>query len=779
MPTSWRSALVELIVSLMTPAQLRVFIGLHHPALVLHLPGEIADAVRLTARVAELLVIHRQLDAFLTRLLEDIPGRATDIAVVQAQIEAARAQGELYAVGLGGLLHAGTLELPADPDARLPSQLLQAAYEVVPFVGREAELAELAAWCASDAPVAARLFTGAGGSGKTRLLIEACKRQVAADWAAGFLWGRDVLPADAVERLLTSEADRLVVLDYAETRRGLLTDLLKRAAGQAKGRLRVVLLARGAGDWWTELKRGDAHVGHLLSAQPRRLLPLFREVEERSERFVTAAEAMATAKGWPFPGPPAHDGLRDDVLGQPLYLWMAAFLALQGQQLSTAKKLLDETLAHEQRFWQRRLAEKGWALDIDELEDWVGPVVAGVTLLGGTRDRSEANEVAKAVGSLPAEQGRHQRTVVKMLRDLYPAPAGAERAWLMGVLPDVLGEHLVAQHLSKRLVTAVLAETFGGVASVLTIFTRLANRDPAQRRWIQIAFADPERLERCVSVAMEVAIETGDPIGILLAQQLGETPLVARLDELYAKCPEQTVALMEVADVLSKQRLEQLSVSEASMGVLGEDMMRLRERSVRLTSRSLRLSQIGQREAALGATEQALRIDRQLAAARPDAFLPALAGSFNNLGLRLSALGRHEDALVATEEATQLYRALTEARPDAFLPNLAASLNNLGNRLSALGRREDALVATEEATQIRRTLAETWPDAFLSDLATSLNNLGLRLSALGRFEAALAVTEEATQFHRTLAEDRPDAFLPNLATSLNNLGPSTQRFGSS
>ncbi len=79
-----------------------------------------------------------------------------------------------------------------------------------------------------------------------------------------------------------------------------------------------------------------------------------------------------------------------------------------------------------------------------------------------------------------------------------------------------------------------------------------------------------------------------------------------------------------------------------------------------------------------------------------------------------------------------MYRGLAKDRPDAFLPDLAGSLNNLGNRLSDLGRREDALAAAQEAVDIRRKLAKDRPDAFLPDLALSLGALGsiLRESAL-------------------------------------------------
>ena len=89
----------------------------------------------------------------------------------------------------------------------------------------------------------------------------------------------------------------------------------------------------------------------------------------------------------------------------------------------------------------------------------------------------------------------------------------------------------------------------------------------------------------------------------------------------------------------------------------------------------------------------------------------------NNPANRLAELGRREDALAATEEAVAIYRELAAARPDTFLPNLARALNNPSNRLAELGRREDALAATEEAVAIYRELAAARPDAFLPDLA--------------------------------------------------------------
>ena len=52
------------------------------------------------------------------------------------------------------------------------------------------------------------------------------------------------------------------------------------------------------------------------------------------------------------------------------------------------------------------------------------------------------------------------------------------------------------------------------------------------------------------------------------------------------------------------------------------------------------------------------------------------AGWLVDLSNRLGDLGRREEALAAIEEAVTIYRQLAQARPDAFLPDLAAALNN-------------------------------------------------------------------------------------------------------
>ena len=128
---------------------------------------------------------------------------------------------------------------------------------MVPFeeAGRERELAELTAWCAADAPASVFLLHGQGGAGKTRLLIEWCRRLRHQGWHAGFLDRYAQLPS--LEPLFQGITPRLVVIDYGETRPDLVGPILHRLDRWPETggpTIRVALLARTDGAWWRLLK---------------------------------------------------------------------------------------------------------------------------------------------------------------------------------------------------------------------------------------------------------------------------------------------------------------------------------------------------------------------------------------------------------------------------------------------------------------------------------------------------------------------------------------------
>ncbi|MGW6725181.1 hypothetical protein ACWF9G_04675, partial [Nocardia sp. NPDC055029] len=103
---------------------------------------------------------------------------------------------------------------------------------------------------------------------------------------------------------------------------------------------------------------------------------------------------------------------------------------------------------------------------------------------------------------------------------------------------------------------------------------------------------------------------------------------------------------------------------------------------------------------------------------------------------------QREAALDSITEAVQIRRSLAQTNPAAFLPALAGSLNNLAIQQATAEQREAALDSITEAVQIRRSLAQTNPAAFLPALAMSLNNLAIQQAKVGQHAAATLLWQQ-------------------------------------
>ena len=101
--------------------------------------------------------------------------------------------------------------------------------------------------------------------------------------------------------------------------------------------------------------------------------------------------------------------------------------------------------------------------------------------------------------------------------------------------------------------------------------------------------------------------------------------------------------------------------------------------------------------------------------------------------------------IIAAAAGEEILRRLAAQRPDAFLPALATSLNNLGNRLSNLGRREEALQATAEAVRLTMPLVERYPQAFLDNYRTYLQNLHKRCVELDQDPGTDPLVRQASE----------------------------------
>jgi hypothetical protein len=90
--------------------------------------------------------------------------------------------------------------------------------------------------------------------------------------------------------------------------------------------------------------------------------------------------------------------------------------------------------------------------------------------------------------------------------------------------------------------------------NALPRLTRLAKRCPHQRALLSGALA--HRLPRHAPIAVQVAVETGEPMGAILAELLERSSNSAFTIELGAEIPRETVELREVATIVARRRLD-------------------------------------------------------------------------------------------------------------------------------------------------------------------------------------------------------------------------------
>ncbi len=647
------------------------------------------------------------------------------------------------------------------------SQLLRAEEALVPFdPARQPDLDALNAWLDDrEWPNAVRLITGAGGLGKTRLALELCQQRAANGWHTGFL---DALlePREmkqAWEQLHAFDMPVLAVIDYAETRQPVLLALVKAILQQpGKHPVRILLLARDGGEWWDNLPSKDPHCEALLSGYattgPYTLLPLHPEEEGRRHAYRQALSAFADALGVSVPE--VTPELSGEHFGRPLYLQMAALLALHGERPTTAEGLTRALLNHERRYWSRLLAN----FIFSEPEQHAQQLLALTTLAGGfatPRDaqvywnKSDANKLS------PAEF----TSLFKALVPLYPGKQG-----LQAVRPDLLGEALVAQTLvgseATRLLDAVLSNgsTRAIQRHVLTVLARLLDKHPDLNETVAEALA--RNFAHCYQEALAVAVET-----------TGDLP--AAVEKAFERL--QPKEKSQVAGLLEKKLLQE-SVQLAGLACLvtGYLVWKSHQKFLKkqctdnkkyyagmLINYSVSLVNAGFNEQALPHSQEACQLFEQLHVLNPAHNAADYALSLSNYANRLSDAGKNAEALVVALHALEIRKRLVQKDKARFDSDYASSLNNYSNCLSESGQHEKALEFSLQALDIREKLSEKDPIRFESDYASSANNYALRLIDVGQYEKAIYYSKLALDIRQRQAQLNADHYEPMYAGSLS------------
>jgi tetratricopeptide (TPR) repeat protein len=118
------------------------------------------------------------------------------------------------------------------------------------------------------------------------------------------------------------------------------------------------------------------------------------------------------------------------------------------------------------------------------------------------------------------------------------------------------------------------------------------------------------------------------------------------------------------------------------------------------------------------------------------------------------------------QEALDTYRKLAQANPQAYLPDVAMTLNNLGNLYRDTQRLQEGEQAYREALDTYRKLAQANPQAYLSYVAMTLNNLAILELYQDHIKQAQVLVREALTIRRDLYKEHARTYGNDLARSL-------------
>jgi hypothetical protein len=697
------------------------------------------------------------------------------------------------------------LQPPANPTlAQTPGSLLAAGVEAVGFVGRSQELAALAEWRGGDDSLSVMLVTGEGGQGKTRLARQLMAQSRESGWAGGFLAARPSESAtpgnsdriraapELAARIQDAARPVLLVADYAETRPDEITALTSLlAANPASQPIRLLLLARAAGGWWTNLCEDiGRHLAHSITLEA-----LTNPGQERRDAYAAAVTLLARRLG-ALPELPA-----DRLAGQS-WTDLAARLAARPPdldspvmgnaltlQITALSNLLDATTArapvidpagsglvrHELGYLRRTAAKRNLftpgilsAVSDDEEraeEAWahLERALAGLILLGPS-----STGQAHAIGALASEQ--RPKDIVNWLAALYPPPS---EAFQFGAIePDRLSELLLGPILLRQRdllskIGAAAQTTEDAHRALFTLARTAAHHDfsPVGEQITELIAQQPDPFARAAPVLATALQKPPSLINGLIS--LGK-----QNPEMFRQAVYQTINQMPVQSVAWAKFMADLNwtmlqvVSRLAQDDPGNYLPGL---ASLMQTMSVRASYAGHLDTAAACSHDTVEIYRSLAEADPDSFLPELATSLHNLGNQLDEIGRPTAAVPLAQEAVSLYRRLTDASPQDNLPLLAAALHSLSAHLAGSGQKKAALPPAEEAVALYRKAAAADQRAYLPALAAAAVNLSARLAENGQPQAARAVAQDAVTLGRQLASADLDAHLPMLAFSLHTL----------
>ncbi|MEV4159947.1 hypothetical protein [Nonomuraea dietziae] len=643
------------------------------------------------------------------------------------------------------------------------ASLLRPERGAVTFAGRVAELKILTRWCADEGPCPVWLLTGQGGVGKTRLALHFAESLPFEEWE--YLPVRQGHEVQAVRAAAQMDQRVLLLVDYAETRSDLaemLAEVVRlEAAGQASG-LRVLLVARQAGEWWTELDTESHAVRDLVArTSVLELAPALDSDRDDLQVIEDALPSFAAALGCPVPQVAFTVDAEERL--PVLVLHAAALVAVLDQEQGTVGGraaaefgVLERLLGHERRLWDKTARRAGVGVDLAVLQQ----VIATVALLLDPQDQDEAvRMLVRRVPDLARADDMRIGAVVRWLRQLYPGigePVGVLR-------PDLLAERHVVDQLTKspELYRQCLTNLTPRQAErALTLLSRACNHhDKAQTMLARAVEANiPNQIDQIISVALQGGTHVGQALYVSLQKMV---LTYDNLEHMANALPWESSSLLDASRYLTKKILSEHADS------MGSDRKAYWHRVQGVLD-----LRAGDLDGALTHTTLALEYYAgETKSASPD--IMEFSRIVNNLGTVLSQKGMDNEGALFLREAVRLRRRAFQLS-GRFQAELAVSLCNLSNLLSPS---EESLTLAHEAVRLLEAFESGHPGTYQAELAGAKMALASRMADRGLHRDALQQARAAVDIYRDITAKSPDVHQYNYASALLNLGNYLEELG--
>ncbi|WEB44477.1 serine protease [Streptomyces yunnanensis] len=645
-----------------------------------------------------------------------------------AWFDLASRRAELHARLFGADRHPARVAAPRRD--RPPSWWLQTRNEVVPFIARP-ELDDLLDWCLRPDDRGMRLVTAPGGSGKTRLAMRLCQVLREKGWIAGFLPGDPHETSPRISEAVDAGYQVLVVVDYAETRTDPNKSLLTALEQEEPGMVRVLLLARSGGPWWTSLKNRD-----VVDGDPVRLSPLGERTGPGPVLSAAWQAFHAAIIGGPASAPPAGPGADgpDDVLSLHALALDEVLARRDGVRVGSGDPL-GRVLGREQQYWTDLARGHQPALPTQDAS------VRRVLLLPALFSAVSAEQAEAALGRLETLPEHALASAAELLHRLYPHPG----LYWAPLQPDRLAELLLSQVIddaesadaSVGLLTSVLADcTFEQAEQAMTVLdrTRVAlhrrgSHEPAN--WLMETIGTLIRTRPLDFLPAAAGVLSSGTPGWDVLQEVLESAdyfdVLLPLHQRVARTRRNSEVVHEILGALMlryKRSFSSRIWSPKGRETAAQLLQAVREIGDLFEAR-------GEPDHAWWHARTAVAFAAKLARADPDAYRPVHADCLDVLGYRLVVLDRRRPALRVARRAAKARRTLARRDP-AHRPLLVQALTRLGTVSATAGKPDSALRVTEEAAEVALDLAREDEHGWSGLVVAVYNNYGLLLSGADR-----------------------------------------------